>query len=227
MNDHNKSFNSKSLNTFKWFCPSYNFEYHEDKFIIYADEDTDYWQKTHYGFVHDNGHFLHTDFNASENFVMSATVLCEGRKLYDQAGLMIRIDSENWIKTSCEYDEENGSFLGVVVTSLGYSDWSYQRVRLPKDTKISYRITKDKSGVFVDAKIVDNKVIGDNKMLNIPDNLIGNDYQQLRVTHIAHLRPHDHLMVGIYACSPLTSPTKAKMKATFTDFSLSLINENK
>lgn len=37
---------------------------------------------------------------------------------------MVRIDGENWIKTSTEFKPEGASHLGAVVTQLGASDWS-------------------------------------------------------------------------------------------------------
>jgi uncharacterized protein len=43
---------------------------------------------------------------------------------YDQAGLMLRVDAENWIKAGIEL-ADGRSWLSVVVTR-GLSDWSQQ-----------------------------------------------------------------------------------------------------
>ena len=85
-----------------------------------CETETDFWQRTHYGFRRDNGHALLT--KVKEDF--SLTVRCSflGKFPYDQAGVMVRIDEENWIKSSLEWENSEYSRLGSVVTNLGYSD---------------------------------------------------------------------------------------------------------
>ena len=82
---------------------------------------TDFWQCTWYGFHRDNGHFLGID--APSDF--SATLSFEGRfeELYDQAGIMLRVDALNWIKAGIEFSDGVTNF-STVVTRDGKSDWS-------------------------------------------------------------------------------------------------------
>ncbi len=81
---------------------------------------SDFWRKTHYGFIRDSGHFYGRQ--AAGDFV--ATVKISGRyaTLYDQAGLMLRVDETNWLKTGIEYVE--GVQYASAVVTRDYSDWS-------------------------------------------------------------------------------------------------------
>jgi regulation of enolase protein 1 (concanavalin A-like superfamily) len=82
--------------------------------------NTDFWRITHYDFIRDSGPFFFT--TAAGDFEASVKVSGEYRELYHQAGLMIRIDEENWIKTGIEY--VNGvQQVSAVVTRI-VSDWS-------------------------------------------------------------------------------------------------------
>ncbi len=94
-----------------------------------TSKDTDFWQDTHYGFRRDNGHFFGLpvagDFTAVLEFEAAYRVL------YDQAGLMMRADAPNWLKTGIEYSDEVTNF-STVVTRAGRSDWSV--VSLPRLT---------------------------------------------------------------------------------------------
>lgn len=81
---------------------------------------TDFWRKTFYGFERDSGHFLGVKVDAS--FTAWLRVKGEFRALYDQAGLMIRIDEQRWVKTGVEFTDGE-LFLSTVITD-GKSDWS-------------------------------------------------------------------------------------------------------
>lgn len=81
---------------------------------------TDYWRTTHYGFIRDNGPFRYE--MRSGNFEAKVQVHGQYRELYHQAGLMIRIDEQNWIKTGIEF--VNGHQNVSVVVTREFSDWS-------------------------------------------------------------------------------------------------------
>jgi len=142
---------------------------------------TDFWQKTHYGFAADNGHFLAAP--ASGDFVLSTAVRFRPVHQYDQAGLMVRISPSCWLKTSVEYEPDGPSRLGVVVTNRGYSDWSTQafdsRVR-----EVHLRIRREAQDYLVDAS-------GD-----------GARWEQIRMAHLDEDRPGVTALAGLYACSP-------------------------
>ena len=81
---------------------------------------TDYWRTTHYGFIRDNGPFRHQE--AKGDFEAVVRVSGKYRERYHQAGLMIRIDNENWIKTGIEYVNGKQNVSAVVTRKV--SDWS-------------------------------------------------------------------------------------------------------
>lgn len=91
-----------------------------DSLTIVTDQKTDFWRETHYGFIRDTGHFL--GVAAPQNFTAKIRIQGEFRSLYDQAGLMVRIDEERWVKTGVEFTDGE-PFLSTVVTD-GKSDWS-------------------------------------------------------------------------------------------------------
>jgi len=85
-----------------------------------TDQKTDFWRETHYGFTRDSGHF----FGAPVTGEFSAQFRVRGRytELYDQAGIMARIDEERWVKAGIEYCDGRPC-LGSVLT-LTRSDWA-------------------------------------------------------------------------------------------------------
>lgn len=87
---------------------------------LVTDAATDFWRETHYGFIRDNGHFF--GVAAGEAFTAEARIRGKYEALYDQAGLMVRIDETRWVKAGVEYTDGH-LFLSVVVTD-GRSDWS-------------------------------------------------------------------------------------------------------
>ncbi|KAH7715784.1 hypothetical protein AAVH_16825 [Aphelenchoides avenae] len=85
-----------------------------------CEPGTDYWQVAYYNFTHDNGPFYYTEMEGA----FEASVMVKGayKELFHQAGLMIRIDEKNWIKTGIEF-VDNVQHVSAVVTR-GWSDWS-------------------------------------------------------------------------------------------------------
>jgi len=66
-----------------------------------APPGTDYWRITHYGFIRDSGPFRYQE--QTGNFEAKVRVAGKYHELYHQAGLMIRIDDQNWIKAGIEF----------------------------------------------------------------------------------------------------------------------------
>jgi regulation of enolase protein 1 (concanavalin A-like superfamily) len=81
---------------------------------------TDFWRKTYYGYVTDNGHFYHLPVFGE--FTFSARVNGKYATLYDQAGLMVRLDEKNWMKCGTEFVD--GKRRASVVFTHDFSDWS-------------------------------------------------------------------------------------------------------
>ncbi|KJC58386.1 regulation of enolase 1 [Bradyrhizobium sp. LTSPM299] len=91
-----------------------------DSLEIVTDKATDFWRETHYGFNRDNGHFL--GFRTGEAFTAELRVQGDFRALYDQAGIMVRIDAQHWVKAGIEFSDGD-AMLGSVLTD-GRSDWA-------------------------------------------------------------------------------------------------------
>lgn len=87
---------------------------------VRSDEKTDFWRDTYYGFTRDSGHFFGRPWEG--DFTASLRVQANYEALYDQAGIMVRIDKENWIKAGIELSD-GAACVGSVLT-VNRSDWS-------------------------------------------------------------------------------------------------------
>jgi regulation of enolase protein 1 (concanavalin A-like superfamily) len=181
---------------FFWFNEPV-FEIKDNKLFIRTSPDTDFWQKTHYGFERDNGHCLLTKTRSDFSLVVRTEFSPE--KQYDQCGLMVRLDSENWIKTSIEFETANHSRMGSVVTNSGYSDWATIDIH-NQINEMWYRIQSN----------------GNDFLIEYSYN--GTLWNQLRITHLH--KDFDEISIGIYACSPMDS----SFQAVFDDFTIGKSN---
>lgn len=151
--------------------------------------ETDFWQKTHYGFEADNGHFLFAE--VEEDFIISTKVSFYPVHQYDQAGLMIYLSPDCWLKTSVEYEPDEPSRLGAVVTNKGYSDWSTQS--FPDDcSEISLRITRRGCDYTVEYRQSSSR----EEECNL------DNWTQIRLAHLHDDRKGAPVKCGLYACSP-------------------------
>jgi len=85
---------------------------------VVTDRATDFWSKTHYGFTRHSGHLF--GYAATGGFTASLRVRGRYESLYDQAGLMVLIDDENWIKAGVEISD--GAAMLSSVLTIGSSD---------------------------------------------------------------------------------------------------------
>lgn len=117
-----------------------------DDLAVGASEGSDFWRTTHYGFVHDDGHALLAEWPADAAVeVTFDTSTLTG--LYDQAGLMLFVDGEHWVKAGLEVSD-GVLHLGAVVTNR-MSDWSLAPV--PEWAGQLVTIRASRSGVAGDA----------------------------------------------------------------------------
>lgn len=177
-----------------WLNPPPVCELRGDTLVVQTAPDTDFWQQTHYGFVHDNGHFL--SLPAPPEFSVQVRVRGEYQSLYDQAGLMLRASEQEWIKAGVEFVGQQQ--LSAVVTH-GFSDWSVRPVGMPDffDLKMTRR---------GDALSIQSRCFYGEKAQ-------ASDWSLLR---LAYWPPDltDH--VGVYACSP----QPGRFEVTFSEFEL-------
>jgi regulation of enolase protein 1 (concanavalin A-like superfamily) len=88
--------------------------------LVHSRAKTDFWQKTFDGYVADNGHFYH--LSAKGDFSFTASTNGKYSTQYDQAGLMVRIDGENWMRCGTEFID--GKRFASVVFTRTFSDGS-------------------------------------------------------------------------------------------------------
>lgn len=103
-----------------WLNEPAKWQADETGLTLTTDAKTDFWRETYYGFTRDSGHFL--GFSAGDSFTATIRIRGEFRTLYDQAGLMVRLDETRWVKTGVEFTDGE-RFLSTVITD-GKSDWS-------------------------------------------------------------------------------------------------------
>ena len=152
-----------------------------DRLRLHTDAGTDFWQRTHYGFEADNGHFLYLD--ASSDFVLTTRVTSRPVHQYDQAGLMVRVSPACWLKTSVEFEPEGNNRLGAVVTNGQFSDWSTQPIGKDVDT-VWFRIRAEGDDCIVDTS------------------LDGRCWEQIRMARLLERASASSVACGLYACSP-------------------------
>ncbi|CDG82205.1 regulation of enolase protein 1 [Janthinobacterium agaricidamnosum NBRC 102515 = DSM 9628] len=108
------------FSTCVWLNPPQQSSIDAQGLRVVTDADTDFWRKTQYGFIRDSGHF----FGAAVAGDFTAQVHVRGsfKELYDQAGLMVRIDERHWIKAGIEFSD--GQMLLSSVLTDEVSDWA-------------------------------------------------------------------------------------------------------
>ena len=181
------------LRKFEWMNQPDLFKLENDSLTIITDPETDFWQRTYYGFKNDNGHTFVTEADGDFTFEVKTEYLTVNQ--YDQCGIILYQDSENWMKASVEYENKQFARLGSVVTNLGFSDWA--STDIPAEvTAMWYRLSRRGQDFC------------------ISDSSDGITYQQMRIFHMHH--PVNVARIGVYACSPL----KSSFKAVFSDFDL-------
>jgi regulation of enolase protein 1 (concanavalin A-like superfamily) len=104
----------------------------DDQIKVTCPSEVDYWRGTLHGFIKDDAPFYW--MYADNDFEARLSIKGKLKGLYDQAGLMIRLNEENWIKCGiCMFRDQ----LHVsCVFTRGQSDWSTHR--LPKGKKVEW-----------------------------------------------------------------------------------------
>jgi uncharacterized protein len=155
-------------------------EYDGRVLTIHTAKETDFWQRTHYGFQRDNGHALLKEVTGP--FHLRARFRFSPNAQYDQCGLLLREDENCWFKCSVEYEDERLSRLGSVLTNGGYSDWATQ--------DISSAIRE----ITYDVEFTHSDIVAQYSFDGVA-------FTQMRVGHLAART--NRLWVGLYGCSPV------------------------
>lgn len=130
-----------------------------------VERGTDFWRVTSYGFVRDTGHFRGR--RVSGDFEARAEIRAGYRAQYDQAGLMVRLDAERWVKTGIELLD--GLHTMSAVVTHGVSDWSSTPLPPGLDV-LSLRLTRRGDGLKIDYA-VDGRPWRMHRLAYFPDSL--------------------------------------------------------
>lgn len=182
------------VSEFKWTREPLSYSVTADRIEIITKPHTDLWQRTYYHFRNDNAPVF--QMKTGEKF-FSFTVKTEyhSKCRFDQCGIVMYLDSENWLKCSVEYENESFQHLGSVVTNNGYSDWATTEI----DAGIKsmwYRLSRREDDYCLECS---------------EDGVV---FRQMRVCHI--FKGNGIISFGVYACSPEDS----SFKAIFTEMKL-------
>lgn len=103
-----------------WLNPPECYRLTDDVLHVVTAGQTDFWRITSYGFIRDNGHFLGAA--VGEGFTVQLRVRAAFTELYDQAGLMVRIDERRWLKAGVEFSDGRAMLSSVLTNEM--SDWA-------------------------------------------------------------------------------------------------------
>ena len=158
-----------------------------DRIEILTAPHTDLWQRTYYHFRNDNAPVLQLE---TEETFFSFTVKTafDSKRRFDQCGIVMYLDSENWLKASIEYENEHFQHLGSVVTNNGYSDWASTEIGVDIH-EMWYRLSRREDDYCIECS---------------EDGLT---FRQMRVCHMH--QGGGRIRFGIYACSPEDSSFRA------------------
>ena len=183
------------IHDFQWTREPADFCLTDDGVQIVTRPHTDLWQRTYYHFRNDNAPVLQMETEEKFFSFVVKTSFEESHHRFDQCGVVMYLDSDNWLKASIEYENERFQHLGSVVTNLGYSDWATTAI----DAGIKsmwYRLSRREDDYCIECSAD------------------GEHFSQMRVCHMH--RGGGKIRFGIYACSPEDS----SFRAVFTDFAL-------
>lgn len=156
--------------------------------LVTAEEGSDFWRVTSYGFVHDDGHGLMVDL--PDRSAVEVSFVCDYDRQFDQAGVLVRADAEHWVKAAVEV-ADGAPQVGAVVTR-GASDWSLAPCPSWRGQEVTVRVSRDGDALTVRARAA-------------------GEWQLVRV---APLDPGLVWRAGPLVCAP----TRAGLRVRFTAF---------
>ncbi len=159
------------------------------KVSITTDPHTDLWQRTYYHFRNDNAPLLQAETEEKFFSFIVKTDFSESHHRFDQCGIVLYLDSENWLKASVEYENEVFQHLGSVVTNHGYSDWATTAIPAAVKT-MWYRLSRREDDYCIECSSD------------------GVRFSQMRVCHL--WEGEGKIRFGVYACSPEDSSFTAR-----------------
>lgn len=182
------------INKLEWTRKPAKYTVSDDMIEITTNPYTDLWQRTYYHFRNDNAPVLQMETD-EKYFSFTVRTEFESKRRFDQCGIVMYLDSENWLKGSIEYENEKFQHLGSVVTNNGYSDWATTEITASVKS-MWYRFSRREDDYCIECS-------GD-----------GVNFKQMRICHMWN--GNGTIRFGIYACSP----EESSFKAIFTNMEI-------
>lgn len=144
--------NAQKLASMSWLNEPAEWEIKDSRLIMEVTPQSDYWNKSHYGFTVNDGPFLYTERSGEFEVVVKISGIYKTR--FDQACLMLRIDENNYIKTGIEYVD--GVCNISTVHTIDKSSWSVMALKeKPKNVWMKAIRRRDAVEIFysVDGRV--------------------------------------------------------------------------
>ena len=183
------------IKQFQWTREPKSYKIDENKVEIVTAPNTDLWQRTYYHFRNDNAPVFQMETEEKYFSFLVKTEFLESHHRFDQCGVVLYLDSENWLKASIEYEIDEFQHLGSGGTNMGHSDWATTEISA-RVKSMWYRLSRREDDYCIECS---------------ED---GVRFKQMRVCHLH--QGAGRIRFGIYACSPENS----SFKAVFTHFRL-------
>lgn len=171
-----EGFKAQSLEKMTWFNEPSQWEIKDKKLTMMVTPQSDYWRISHYGFTVDDAPFYYSTYGGE--FETKVKITGDYKARFDQMGLMLRVDAQNYIKAGVEFVD--GKFNLSTVVTHKTSDWSV--------------ITLEKAPPFVWIKAV--------RRLDAVEVFYSFDDKEYIMMRNAYLQDNMPVQVGLMAACP-------------------------
>lgn len=172
-----KPFTTSALN---WINPNPYSTHTDREVVIHTSPNTDFWRGTYYGLEYHNAPAA-VLVSEDQFWTLKAKVCFESNVFFDQCGLFIYLDDNNWMKSGIEYQSNGFQQLFSVVTNTGFSDWSM--ANFDRLTQCMYYRLSRRGSDF----LLENSVDGEH-------------FNMMRMFHMFHA--NESIQFGFFASSP-------------------------
>ncbi|WP_337085468.1 DUF1349 domain-containing protein [Elizabethkingia anophelis] len=167
---------AQKLEKLQWFNEPEKWEIKNNSLQMFVTPQSDYWRISHYGFTVDDAPFCYGVYGGE--FEVKVKITGDYKERFDQAGLMLRVDKENYIKTGIEFLDGKYNISSVVTHKT--SDWGM--------------ISLDKSLPYIWIKAL--------RRLDAVEIYYSFDDKSYQLMRNAYLQDNTPVMVGLMGASP-------------------------
>lgn len=121
------SVKAQTLEKMQWFNEPEKWTIENQVLSMFVTPKSDYWRISHYGFTVDDAPFYYALYGGE--FEVKVKITGDYKRRFDQAGLMLRIDEQNYIKAGIEFVD--GVYNLSTVVTHKTSDWSVIALEKP------------------------------------------------------------------------------------------------